>query len=722
MPSIKSLSLVSSLVTVELAIMEVKKQEYQKPNSDQVVLSVDQPHSKIKQTPPPQQADSKTLARTKTLRRLNFSKPKSRFTETNYPPPSKGIPESEDYYQLLSPSESGTSTDEDDDEEWCEYEGGKEEDDDVGEGYKSSTYRKRRIIEIKKRALIEFILFLISMTCLILSFTVEPLKNKVVWGLVLWKWCLMFLVLFCGRLVSVWVVGFLGFLIERNFMLREKVLYFVFGLRKSFQHCAWLGLVLLAWISMFYEVHNRNKALKKVFRVLIAVLMGATIWLLKILLVKVLASSFHVATFFDRMKESVFHHYVLVALSGPPLEEDERQTPRRRTPRRERASPDMPVSKSKRYESRRIDMERLRKLSLMSRATAWSVKRLGSYIKSSGLSTISRTVDDFGNARSEINSECEARRSAQRSFKNVAKPGAKYIEEEDLLRFLTTVEVHTIFPLFEGAVETGKITKSSFRNWVVHVYVERKALAHSLNDTKTAIRQLHRLASAIVTLIILVISLLVTGLATTKVLLLFTSQLLLVGFMFQNTCKSIFESIIFVFVMHPFDVGDRCVVDGVQMVVEEMNILTTVFLRYDAEKIYYPNSILHTKPISNFRRSPDMGDGIDITIDVSTSVDDFNALKKAIQVYIESKPKHWNPKHTLMVCEIENGKDLKLTLCVQHTMNHQNFGEKSNRRSELVFELKKIFDSLGIKYHLLPQQVNVTHVNTSSNGGRSMQS
>ncbi|KAJ6383999.1 hypothetical protein OIU78_027328 [Salix suchowensis] len=297
-----------------------------------------------------------------------------------------------------------------------------------------------------------------------------------------------------------------------------------------------------------------------------------------------------------------------------------------------------------------------------------------------------------------------------------------YIEEEDLLRFLTTVEVHTIFPLFEGAVETGKITKSSFRNWVVHVYVERKALAHSLNDTKTAIRQLHRLASAIVTLIILVISLLVTGLATTKVLLLFTSQLLLVGFMFQNTCKSIFESIIFVFVMHPFDVGDRCVVDGVQMVVEEMNILTTVFLRYDAEKIYYPNSILHTKPISNFRRSPDMGDGVDITIDVSTSVDDFNALKKAIQVYIESKPKHWNPNHTLMVCEIENGKDLKLTLCVQHTMNHQNFGEKSNRRSELVFELKKIFDRLGIKYHLLPQQVNVTHVNTSSNGGRSTQS
>jgi hypothetical protein len=425
---------------VELAIMEVQNQEHQKPNTDQVVLSVDQPDSKLRQSPSPQQPDSKaplskTLARTKTLHRLNFSKPKSRFTETNYPPPSRSIHESEEYYQLLNPPDSASSTDEEDDEEWCDYEeGGGEEVDDVGETIKRSKYRRRRIIKIKKRALVEFILFLISMTCLILSLTVESLRNKVLWGLVLWKWCLMVLVLFCGRLVSVWLVGFLGFLIERNFMLREKVLYFVFGLRKSFQHCAWLGLVLLAWMSMFHDAHKRNKTLKRTFRVLIAVFVGATIWLLKILLVKVLASSFHVATFFDRMKESVFHHYILVTLSGPPLDENERETPRRLTPRhskalpakqRERASQDMPISKSKRYESRRIDMERLRKLSMMTRATAWSVKRLGSYIKSSGLSTVSRTVDDFSNAESEINSEWEARCSAQRSFKNVAKPGAK---------------------------------------------------------------------------------------------------------------------------------------------------------------------------------------------------------------------------------------------------------------------------------------------------------
>lgn len=96
-------------------------------------------------------------------------------------------------------------------------------------------------------------------------------------------------------------------------------------------------------------------------------------------------------------------------------------------------------------------------------------------------------------------------------------------------------------------------------------YLDRKSLAHSLNDTKTAVKQLHKLASVMVIVVIIIVMLLLLGFATTQVLVFISSQLLLVVFMFGNTCKTVFEAIIFVFVMHPFDVGDRCVVDGVQV-------------------------------------------------------------------------------------------------------------------------------------------------------------
>lgn len=70
------------------------------------------------------------------------------------------------------------------------------------------------------------------------------------------------------------------------------------------------------------------------------------------------------------------------------------------------------------------------------------------------------------------------------------------------------------------------------------------------------------------------------------------------------------------------------------MVVEEMNILTTVFLRFDNEKIYYPNSVLATKAISNFYRSPDMGDSLEFSIDFMTPVEKIGDLKDKILKYV----------------------------------------------------------------------------------------
>lgn len=78
---------------------------------------------------------------------------------------------------------------------------------------------------------------------------------------------------------------------------------------------------------------------------------------------------------------------------------------------------------------------------------------------------------------------------------------------------------------------------------------------------------------------------------------------------------------------------------------------------------------------------------------------------------MESKPKYWNPKHSVIVKEIDVMNKLKMCVHVQHTINHQNYGERSNRISEFILELKKIFENLGIEYHLLPQEIHLTQLN-----------
>jgi len=62
-----------------------------------------------------------------------------------------------------------------------------------------------------------------------------------------------------------------------------------------------------------------------------------------------------------------------------------------------------------------------------------------------------------------------------------------------------------------------------------------------------------------------------------------------------------------------------------------MNILTTVFLKADKEKLYYPNAILATKAIGNYYRSPDQGDCLEFSIDYTTPLSKIVQLKDRIE-------------------------------------------------------------------------------------------
>ncbi|KAM7507438.1 hypothetical protein LguiA_017891 [Lonicera macranthoides] len=534
-----------------------------------------------------------------------------------------------------------------------------------------------------------------------------------IWGLEIWKWCVLVLVTFCGMLVTNWFMHFVVLLIELNYLMKKKVLYFVHGLKKNVQVVIWLSLVLITWLSLFNNHGVKRsrfatRVLESVTWTIISLLIGGFLWLVKTLLLKILAANFHVNTFFDRVQESIFHQYVVLTLSGPPLLETAEMLGRTHSIASHLSFRSTKKGKEGK-EKEVIDMNKLHQMK-QEKVSAWTMKMLVDVISKSGLYTFSNELEEstYNNggeqADKEITSEMEAIAAAYHIFRNVTQPGCNEIYEMDLRRFMIKEEVDLVFPLMDVA-DTGRIDRKSLMDWVVKVYNGRKALAHALTDTKTAVKQLDKLVTGILAVIVIIVWLLLMEIASTKVLVLLSSQLVVAAFMFGNTCKTIFEAIIFVFVMHPFDVGDRCVIDGTQLIVEEMNILTTVFLRYDNEKIYYPNSVLSMKPISNFYRSPDMGDKLEFSIDFMTPVEKIGALKDRVKKYLERTPHHWHPNHCIVVKEIENVSSIKMAINFSHTMNFQDYGEKTRRRSELVLEVKRIFEELHIIYTLLPQEV-----------------
>lgn len=89
------------------------------------------------------------------------------------------------------------------------------------------------------------------------------------------------------------------------------------------------------------------------------------------------------------------------------------------------------------------------------------------------------------------------------------------------------------------------------------------------------------------------------------------------------------------------------------------------------EKVYYPNSVLASKPISNFYRSPDQWDTIDFQIHATTPVEKIGLLKEKMTKYIEGLPQYWYPTFRLLCKDIEDSNRMKMALWMQHHMNYQ---------------------------------------------------
>ncbi|EFH62349.1 mechanosensitive ion channel domain-containing protein [Arabidopsis lyrata subsp. lyrata] len=482
-----------------------------------------------------------------------------------------------------------------------------EEDDPLAEEDVPDEYKRGKLDAITLLQWLSLIAIIAALAC---SLSIQSWKKVRVWNLHLWKWEVFLLVLICGRLVSGWGIRIVVFFIERNFLLRKRVLYFVYGVRRAVQNCLWLGLVLLAWHFLFD---------KKV----------------------------------QRETRSRMNHKNI---------------------------------------------------------SAWNMKRLMKIVRNVSLTTLDEqmlesTYED--ESTRQIRSEKEAKAAARKIFKNVEQRGAKYIYLEDLMRFLREDEAMKTMGLFEGAPETKRISKSALKNWLVNAFRERRALALTLNDTKTAVNKLHHMINIVTAIVIVVIWLVLLEIASSKVLLFVSSQVVLLAFIFGNTVKTVFESIIFLFIVHPYDVGDRCEIDSVQLVVEEMNILTTVFLRYDNLKIMYPNSLLWQKSINNYYRSPDMGDAIEFCVHITTPLEKIAVIKQRISNYIDNKPEYWYPQAKIIVKDLEDLHIVRLAIWPCHRINHQDMAERWTRRAVLVEEVIKILLELDIQHRFYPLDINV---------------
>ncbi|RMZ79307.1 hypothetical protein DV737_g3433, partial [Chaetothyriales sp. CBS 132003] len=154
-------------------------------------------------------------------------------------------------------------------------------------------------------------------------------------------------------------------------------------------------------------------------------------------------------------------------------------------------------------------------------------------------------------------------------------------------------------------------------------------------------------------------------------------------------------SCIFLFVKHPFDVGDRVDINSTQYTVERISLLFTMFKSVQNHKrTQVPNIVLNTLWIDNVSRSKAMRETVLIYVNFDTTLEDLDLLKREMARFVKDNPRDFQPGIDLELTDIAEMNKLVLKVEIKHKSNWANEAVRAARRNKfmcaLVLALRQI--------------------------------
>lgn len=304
-----------------------------------------------------------------------------------------------------------------------------------------------------------------------------------------------------------------------------------------------------------------------------------------------------------------------------------------------------------------------------------------------------------------------ARRLAKKLFNAVGHHRTTLVAEDFEPFFDSSEEAREAFKHFD-ADGNGDISRKEFRDGVQRIFRERRSLATSLKDASSAVRKLDGVLLGVVLIIVIFIWLLIfNGDNTVANIAPLSTFVVGFSFIFGNSAKTLFESMVFIFATHPYDVGDLVCVDENFMFVVEFGLISTTFRTVMNETIVAPNALLSSqKMIFNCRRSGNQWEVTSIQVGYdSTLLEVIDELRSRMRAYVKEHDREWGGGMEINLNEIETETNsIELVVAMEHKGNWQDWGQRWSRRTQLMRHLKSELENLGITYQLPKQPVSFT--------------
>lgn len=163
-----------------------------------------------------------------------------------------------------------------------------------------------------------------------------------------------------------------------------------------------------------------------------------------------------------------------------------------------------------------------------------------------------------------------------------------------------------------------------------------------------------------------------------------------------SSLQEVLASIIFLFIKHPFDVGDRVVINKETYTVKEIRLLSTVFLDSTSGIVQAANNQLNTLFIQNIRRSPEMSESFVFDVAYSTTFKDLERLREKMLEFVKVERRDYQPVFDVTVKDFPEQTKMVLSADIKYKSNGQQAAIKAKRRNKWICALKTALEEVKI--------------------------
>lgn len=304
-----------------------------------------------------------------------------------------------------------------------------------------------------------------------------------------------------------------------------------------------------------------------------------------------------------------------------------------------------------------------------------------------------------------LNSTSGAQVLARRLYRTFAREETETVHSDDLKdAFENESEAEAAFTMFDKDMN-GDISMEELEAVCVEIGRERKSITASLKDLDSVVSKLDDVFMFIVFVITLLVFISLISTSAAGVLTSAGSAVLALSWLFSATAQEFLQSIIFVFVKHPFDVGDRVTVYGNtgalgrsdDYFVKEISLLYTEFKKMEGHVVQAPNSYLNTLFILNQRRSGGLAEAVPISIKFGTTLEQIDGLRQRLLDFVRSEKREYQGNILTELRDIVDVHSLTLNVVFFYKSNWQNEGLRLARRNKFICAMMVSMQELSIE-------------------------